>query len=155
MGNIINLTPRSPGAQTKEIYTMTKRKKITKAQGEKVVKLRAFLETKIGSVRGIAIETEATCITRIDVAFQNATGFYILGEGSVPGRKAFSGGDRLSFSDIHYIYTAALKDKAFKKFVAAYDAKKGPSPSSSTPGTDEQALNGPKTDPNKDEGGAP
>lgn len=113
------------------------RRKITKKQAEKVAIMREYLGHELGQEVSIPIDTEATHITCIKGTFQNVTGFYIMGEDAT--------GDKMKFSEIHTVYTAALKDKDFSAFVATRAALKQASTSSKAPGKDEGAANGQET----------
>lgn len=99
---------------------MARKRKISKTQMGKVALIQAFLDTEIGKTAGILIDTDTTHVTQVKAAFQNAHGFYITAMGG--------GGDRMTFSEIHSIYTACAKDEDFKAYVdgvakAAKDAE--------------------------------
>lgn len=113
------------------------RRKITKKQAEKVAIMREYLGHELGQRDGILINTEATHVTRIRTVFQNVTGFYIIQD--------YTTGDKMKFSEIHTVYTAALRDKDFSAYVATRAALKQASTSSKAPGKGKSAANSQET----------
>ncbi|MCP5006879.1 MAG: hypothetical protein GY941_23475 [Planctomycetes bacterium] len=88
---------------------MAKKRKISTTQADKVRLMREFLDTEIGKTNGIMIDTNTTHVKCLKAVHQNAHGFFITAMAK--------GGDRLTFSEIHSVYTACLKDEDFKAYI--------------------------------------